>query len=299
MTEARLGRRSKTVITVISKIAERQALPNGCLVTIYGVDLGKRFTLDRPELIIGRSTQCEILVDQESVSRQHARILVTPRETAVKDLNSTNGTYVNDELVADRDLRDGDYIKIGRTIFKYLTGNNVEQAYHEEIYRLTTVDGLTHTFNQRYLTEQLTRELSRSARYGRPLSLVVFDVDDFQQINEEHGHLAGDSLLTQVCHHLRGNIRREDLMARMHGDTFCFLLPETDQERARQFAEKIRRNVEDGAFAFEGVSLKVTISLGLASASGAAPHPPPEGLLEMAKDNLALAKKLGRNRLAG
>ena len=101
MTEARLSRRQKTVITVISKIAERQSLPSACLVVIYGAELGRRFLLDRPEMTVGRSSQCEIVLDQDSVSRQHAKITVGPQKTAVKDLGSTNGSYVNDELVTE------------------------------------------------------------------------------------------------------------------------------------------------------------------------------------------------------
>ena len=77
-------------------------------------------------------------------------------------------------------LRDGDFIKIGRTIFKFLTGGNIENAYHEEIYRLTTVDGLTQIFNKRYFLETLEREISRAHRYGRELSLIMFDIDHFK-----------------------------------------------------------------------------------------------------------------------
>ena len=87
-------------------------------------------------------------IDQESVSRNHAKIINTGKSIILRDLGSTNGTYVNDQLIDEYVLRDGDFIKIGRTIFKFLSGGNIENAYHEEIYRLTTVDGLTQVFNQ-------------------------------------------------------------------------------------------------------------------------------------------------------
>jgi diguanylate cyclase (GGDEF)-like protein len=299
LSEVRFGRKQKTVITVISKIAERQALPTSCLVVIYGQELGRRFILDRPEMTLGRSASCEILLDQDSVSRQHAVIKSNPREVAVKDLGSTNGSYVNDELVAERVLKDGDLVKIGRTIFKYLTGSNIESSYHEEIYRLTTVDGLTQTFNKRYMLEQLARELSRSTRYGRPLSLVLYDIDEFQKLNHDYGHLAGDSVLTQMANMVKKNIRREDVLARLDGDGFGFILPETDGAHARQFAEKIRRMIEAHAFTFEGTPLKVTISMGISAGSGGQQQPPMDAFLKVAEDNVAVSKRLGRNRVAG
>ena len=77
---------------------------------------------------------------------------------SVRDVGSTNGTYVNDELVQEINLRDGDQIKVGRTILKFITGGNIEASYHEEIYRLMTVDGLTEVHNKRYFHEMLDRE---------------------------------------------------------------------------------------------------------------------------------------------
>ena len=117
----------------------------------------------------------------------------------LRDLGSTNGTYVNDELVDEYVLRDGDLIKIGRTIFKFLAGGNIENAYHEEIYRLTTIDGLTQIFNKRYFVETLEREIGRAQRYRRALSLVMFDIDHFKKINDSYGHLAGDYVLKQLA----------------------------------------------------------------------------------------------------
>jgi diguanylate cyclase (GGDEF)-like protein len=299
LNDLRPGRRQKTVITVISKIAERQAQAGSCLVVIYGVELGRRYPLESPEITIGRSTTCDVVLDQDSVSRQHARITTAPNSAVLRDLGSTNGSYVNDQLCDERALQDGDLVKIGRTIFKYLSGSNIEASYHEEIYRLTTVDGLTQTYNRRYLDEQLSRELARSHRYNRPLSLVVFDVDSFSRINEEFGHLAGDALLAQLAGLVKKNIRREDVLARSSGEEFAFILPETDAKHARNFAEKIRRLVEASNFTFEGTQLRCTISLGIGAAQGPTAQVSNEEFMKVAQDNLAVAKRLGRNRVVG
>ena len=142
--------RNKTVVTAISKISDRPVAKEACLVVIYGLELGKKFNLNRPQIIIGRSSKADIQIDQEAVSRNHCKIINTGNAIMLRDMGSTNGTYVNDEMIDEYVLRDGDFIKVGRCIFKFLSGNNIENAYHEEIYRLTTVDGLTQVFNRRY-----------------------------------------------------------------------------------------------------------------------------------------------------
>ena len=129
--------RNKTVVTAISKISDRPVAKEACLVVIYGLELGKKFNLNRPQIIIGRSSKADIQIDQEAVSRNHCKIINTGNAIMLRDMGSTNGTYVNDEMIDEYVLRDGDFIKVGRCIFKFLSGNNIENAYHEEIYRLT------------------------------------------------------------------------------------------------------------------------------------------------------------------
>src|SRR3954453_10678404 len=148
------GARSKTVVTVISKISERPVGKDACLVVIYGLELGRKFNLESAHVIIGRSSKSEIQIDQESVSRNHAKIINTGKSIILRDLGSTNGTYVNDQLIDEYVLRDGAFIKIGRTTFKFLWGGTIEQHHHEEIYRLSPVHGLTQVFNRRYFLEQ-------------------------------------------------------------------------------------------------------------------------------------------------
>src|SRR5947208_12516043 len=108
-------------------------------------------------------------------------------------------------------LKDGDYLRVGNWIFRYLTGGNVEAEYHEEIYRLTIIDALTGIHNKRYLLEFLDRELSRSARHHRPLALLLFDLDLFKAVNDEIGHLGGDFTLRELAGCLKNAIRKEEL----------------------------------------------------------------------------------------
>jgi len=289
--------KTKTVVTVIQPPtpAPVSSSAAACLVIIYGADLGRRVVLDGSPLEIGRSVKCDLSIDQESVSRKHARLAWDGARYKISDLGSTNGSYVNDELCTERYLNDGDQLKIGRTILKFMTGDNIETAYHEEIYRLMTFDGLTQVHNKRHFHETLDREVSRSSRYERPMSLVVFDIDHFKKVNDTHGHLAGDALLRQLASLVRGRIRREDLFARVGGEEFAVLLPEIDAQGAAQFAEKIRKLVELQIFHFEDVNISVTLSLGIAELRP--PYATGEQLYKAADAALYVAKQSGRNRV--
>ena len=272
---------------------------NACLVLIYppGPDMGRRFLLDRAELVLGRGTDCDIQVDRDSVSRRHARVYRDDNNWLVEDLGSTNGSYVNDNPVTKAPLRDGDFLKIGAAIFKFLTGANVEVSYHEEIYRMTIVDALTGTHNKRYFIEFLDREMARCARYGRPLSLVMFDIDHFKKINDQHGHLTGDHVLKEIAKRLHARIRREELLARYGGEEFAAVLPETGKDGAMEFGEQIRQLVDREPFEFEGDSLPVTISVGVATLDGEPLDAP--AFIRVADENLYKAKRGGRNKVIG
>jgi len=290
----------RTVVTVLNPAAVPKpdtSHREACLVMIYGPELGRRIALRRSEALeIGRQPTCDFPIDQESVSRRHARIVWSNESWHAVDLGSTNGTYVNDEMITDRVLRDGDQIKIGRAILKFLEGGSVETSYHEEIYRLMTYDGLTGVHNKRYFHETLEREVSRCKRYGRVLSLIVFDIDLFKSVNDTYGHIAGDAVLRQLASVVRVNIRREDIFARVGGEEFALILPETQGPEASAVADKIRKLVEASEFSFDTITIPVTVSLGVGSLD---PADSAESLFAKADANLYRAKQAGRNRVCG
>jgi diguanylate cyclase (GGDEF)-like protein len=269
-----------------------------CLVVIYGTDLGKRIPLGTADVECGRSMQTGIPLDDDAVSRRHARFAWTGNTFIVSDLGSTNGTYVNDVGVRERTLRDGDQIKIGHTIFKFICGGNIELSYHEEIYRLMTFDGLTQVHNKRAFEAALEREVSRSHRYRRPLSLLLFDIDHFKRINDQYGHLAGDAVLRQLASLVSGNIRREDVLARVGGEEFALIAPEITADQARWVGEKLRTVVERTPCRFEDQAIPITSSFGVAELSfqTAVPMTGVE-LYKLADERLYAAKRGGRNRV--
>jgi diguanylate cyclase (GGDEF)-like protein len=270
-----------------------------CLVVIYTKEptlLGKRFVLEHNPTRVGRGADNHVVLDGDSVSRRHAQFRQKGNEWLIIDDGSTNGTYCNDEQISrEVVLRNGDRVKIGPTIFKYLSGADVEAQYHEEIYRMTIMDGLTQIYNKRYLYEALEREMIRGRRHERELSILMFDIDHFKRINDVHGHLAGDYVLKEVARVVTARIRRDEVFARYGGEEFAIILPETSLQGAVQLGETLRQKVADHQFVFQADSIKVTISLGaalLVEADKAA-----SDLIKRADEKLYQAKRSGRNRI--
>ncbi len=289
----------KTRITQV-KPANKHPTQPACLVLLYpnGPDMGRRFPLASKQVIIGRGRDCEIVMDLDSISRRHAQLEPRGAVVMIKDLGSTNGTYVNELQINERALADGDQVKIGNAIFKFLSGGNVEANYHEAIYRMTIIDALTEAHNKRYFMEFLDRELARCARYQRPLSLVMLDLDHFKKINDTHGHLAGDFVLREMTRRLRSRIRKEELLARYGGEEFVAVLPEAGHRGAMDFGEQIRHLIERDPFEFEEDVIRLTISVGVATITGEETLDTLQ-FVKMADTNLYSAKRGGRNRVVG
>jgi two-component system cell cycle response regulator len=271
---------------------------NACLVHIYptGPGMGTRYSLGDSPIVLGRGSDSEIRINDHSVSRKHARIQPGSDGYYAVDLQSTNGTYVNDVPASMCKLRDGDYLRVGNCIYRFLIGGNVETEYHEEIYRLTIIDALTDIHNKRYFLEFLDRELARSARYDRPLALVMLDIDRFRGINENLGHLGGDFTLRELSARVKGNIRKEELFARYGGEEFAIVLPETTREGATLLAERLVRVVNQQPFQYEDKIYSVTISAGIATTSGEKNISSAE-IIRRSDEKLYQAKNEGRNRV--
>lgn len=295
----------ETRVSSVSRIIDKAISTQSCLVTIYvgddprrasSQDLGRQYPLEG-ETTIGRGGENTIVLDMDNVSRRHARILSESDGHFLEDLGSTNGTYVNDaEVKFSRQLVNGDLLKIGGAILKFLQGGNIEALFHEEIYQLTIIDGLTQIHNKRYFMEFIDREMARCARYDRPLSLLLFDIDKFKLINDQHGHLAGDAILKRLAEVVSKHIRKEEAFARYGGEEFAVLMPETNAERALIFAEKIRRKVESTVFSYEDRRIPVTVSIGVAEMAN---HRDPKAFIKASDERLYRAKENGRNRVEG
>jgi diguanylate cyclase (GGDEF)-like protein len=268
-----------------------------CLVQLAGPSLGRKYLLEERETLIGRDEDCTIILDLDTVSRRHCRLVATDEGVAIADEGSTNGTFLNGLAVGGRTpLHTGDLIKIGGAVFKFLDaeGQGIEAQYHDEMYRLTVVDSLTELFNKRYATDFLEREVSRAIRHQRSVSLVLFDIDHFKAINDKRGHPAGDSVLRELAELLKKRIRREECLARWGGEEFALVLPDVGEEQARFVADALRKLVSEHRFG-PAKPLRVTFSGG--AAEFRPEHLGVEGLIEAADRALYEAKRRGRNQV--
>ena len=290
----------KTRVTPLDELKLPTKPGSDCLVIIYSSDarqFGKRHVLGPEPVLLGRGSENTIVLENDSVSRRHCKIERRGRAYHVEDLSSTNGTYVNDELISDYQLRRGDQVKVGDTIFKFLSGSDMEAQYHETIYKMTIVDGLTGVNNKRFLMETLEREIPRARRHQRPLALVMFDIDHFKDVNDSHGHDAGDRVLKEVTHLMRVLCRQEDAVVRYGGEEFLILLLHTSREGAAIFGERLRENVEEHEFRVDGGTVKITISAGISSHPEDLDDAEPEQMIKRADNRLYQAKNDGRNRV--
>lgn len=296
-----LNKCTDTWITTPKRL-QSAATREACLVHIYpsGPNMGRRYPLHPNRLLaLGRGEDADIRITDNSVSRRHALVEPSPDGFYVADQHSTNGTFVNDkQLDGPSMLQDGDYLRVGNCLYRFLAGGNIEAEYHEEIYRLTILDGLTELHNGRYLTEFLEREVLRSQRHNRPLAVLALDIDKFKALNDTHGHLCGDFVLRELGAVLRDTIRQEDLAARCGGEEFVVVLVETTADEAARAAERIREAVEAHTFRFESARLKLTVSVGVASTLGDATATA-TALRKIADERLYRAKHAGRNRVCG
>jgi diguanylate cyclase (GGDEF)-like protein len=289
----------KTRVTqVVQAPPPDQPAGNDCVVVIYASEpglLGKRYVLEKSPLRIGRGGDNHIVLEGDSVSRRHAHFERRAGAWFIVDDGSTNGTFLNEEQVkGDATLTNGDRVKVGPSILKYLSGLDAEAKYHEEIYRMTIVDGLTQIHNKRYLFEALEKELIRARRYDRQLSLLIFDIDFFKNINDQYGHLAGDHVLRELARIVQERIRRDEVFARYGGEEFVIVLPETPLSGGVALAENLRGRVETHAFSFQGERIPVTISVGCAMLGE---EKTAAELIQRADDKLYEAKRAGRNRV--
>ncbi|KAA0256389.1 diguanylate cyclase [Acidobacteria bacterium ACD] len=273
----------------------------GCRVEVAvdGQEALQLVRSSRPEVIVtdwempnvDGVTLCRLVKGTEELRNTHVLILSSRGETGSKVVGLDNGAddYLvkpvdPDELVAR--------VRAGLRLQRALTDL---AARNELLSRLALSDPLTGLANRRAFDEAIAREVARTARLCRPLSLLVLDLDRFKQVNDTYGHPTGDDVLNGLAALLARVCRRGDLPARLGGDEFAILLPHTGPEQALLVAERIRRTVE-GAPLGRTSPVPMTVSIGSATL-----HSPeqggPESLVARADAALYRSKSLGRNRV--
>ncbi|MBK7062295.1 MAG: GGDEF domain-containing protein [Rubrivivax sp.] len=272
-----------------------------CLILYSGTEPGRRYDLDRGELLMGRGNDADVPVDSRDVSRRHAVLIVSPHSVELRDLGSANCTYVNDVRVIDPLLlKDGDVVRLANVVFRFHDRRSLDALLHDRLYRLATVDPGTGVFNRRYAQESLKLELTRSRRTGDPMALICCDLDHFKSVNDSFGHAAGDLVLKDCAGLLRSQLRAGDIIGRWGGEEFVVLARETTHEQALVLAERLRVAVADHDFmlpvagaANTTVLHRQTLSMGVAVLEPGMIDE--HDLIATADRRLYAAKRAGRN----
>jgi diguanylate cyclase (GGDEF)-like protein len=230
------------------------------------------------------------------ISWHHARIEDRGDGFALYDLGSTNGTTVNGETKAEFVLKPNDRIVFGATAVSFEKEDALKVDFNETVERLLNIDDLSGLFVRRKFDAEFATLLDIARASGRPLALLVMDLDGIKKINDTHGHLFGAHVISQAGRLIGGIIGSRGIGCRFGGDEYLAALPELDCEAASDIADQILRAVNTVPFVKDGVTLKPGISIGVAAFPADADDT--STLFQRADEALYRAKQGGRNRVS-
>jgi two-component system cell cycle response regulator len=254
--------------------SEKEAANFHAALLVIGGELnGKIYDLPPGRTIVGRSTENKISLEFPGISRKHFQISIneSPEKekksiAIIKDLGSRNGTFLNNEkLEGHVELKKGDIIKLGNIALKFIPKGDPERLTIERLNIEANTDGLTRCYNKAFFNQASEQEVDKCKQTGRPLSLILFDIDFFKRLNDNYGHDAGDFVLKELAglvHTYLADLQA--LFSRYGGEEFTILLPDTSLKVAYDICEEIRNKVEQYHFMYDGQKLPVTISVGVA-----------------------------------
>lgn len=295
--------RSRTVDrTESAPVPASKRLPKaGYLIVLSGSRLGELHALPEGKtLVIGRGEAAEIRLVDDGISRRHASICCSGAQAKIEDLGSHNGTFIDGQRLTAVTLEDGGRVELGfGTLLKFAYTDELEAEMQRKLAADAVREPLTGLYNRRLFEDRLAAALAAAKRHGRAVAVLMIDVDHFKHVNDRHGHLAGDQILQRIGAALQGELRTDDLVARIGGDEFA-VLAETDARGAQRVAETLRAAVArlDLAHAPDGAA--VTVSVGAAVSTGkpnAERGHGPEELMEAADRAMYGAKQAGRDQV--
>lgn len=289
-----------TLVTeVVGEATPAAALEReGTLTVLVGADVGATYKLTRAVTELGRSPDCAIPLTDDSVSRVHARILQVGDHYELEDAGSTNGTLVAETQAKGRvRLHDGARVQLGHTLLRFALQDQIDQQASRQIYEMSVRDGLTGVYNRRYLEERVVSEFAFAERHHTTLCVLMCDIDYFKNVNDRHGHHAGDHVLREVGLRLQSSVRTEDVLARYGGEEFAIIARSIDVSGARQFAERVRSIIARTPVKWDQIEIPVTISVGVAHNHSGGSATKASTLVAAADAALYTAKRGGRNRV--
>ena len=267
------------------------------LLRMDGVQAGQIIGLEQWPFTVGRHPTNQLRVDEDSISRFHARVVRSGDEYVVEDTGSRNGTFVAGKRVTRAKLEHDTWLQFGpRVSFRFSLTDVREERLLRRLYESSTRDALTGAYNRLHFEERLRSEVAYAIRHRTQASLVLIDLDHFKRVNDTHGHPAGDAVLKRACEACMRALRTEDVFARFGGEEFAVVLRSIELKGATRLGDRLRQAVSAEVVEHEGQQIKITLSAGAASLACCS-SPSAEELISIADKRLYLAKQQGRNRI--
>lgn len=279
-------------------VPDRPAHNAGTLTIVRGMDAGRVFRLLGTGTVIGRGHSAEVMLDDQAVSRQHARI--TRRadgQYLIEDLGSTNGTFVEGRRIQRALLFSGCRVQFGPHIsLRFAVMPEDEDTLQRQLYESSILDALTGVLNRNALLAKTREALIEARLTGRPLSCMMVDLDNFKSVNDTLGHAAGDELLRGVAAQMLRVVRANDFVGRYGGEEFVVVAKSTSLPEAIALGERVRAAVERLAIPIGPRLAATSASVGVASLSECV-RADVDALIQLADERMYIAKRLGRNRV--
>jgi diguanylate cyclase (GGDEF)-like protein len=261
------------------------------------VQAGQIVGLEPWPFTVGRHPTNHLRVDEDSISRFHARIIRNGDEYVVEDMGSRNGVFVAGKRVTRAKLDHDSWLQFGpRVSFRFSLTDVREERLLRKLYESSTRDALTGAYNRLHFEERLRSEVAYAIRHRSQASLVIIDLDHFKRVNDTYGHPAGDAVLKRASEACMRALRTEDVFARFGGEEFGVVLRNIELKGATRLGDRLRSAVSNEVIDHEGHQIKVTLSAGAASLA-CCQSPSAEELISIADRRLYVAKQQGRNRI--
>jgi diguanylate cyclase (GGDEF)-like protein len=267
------------------------------LLRMDGVGAGTVVSITTPPFSIGRHATNRLPVDDDSISRFHARFVCENGDYYVEDLGSRNGTFIQGKRITRALIRDDDWVQLGaRVAFRFAMTDARQEGLLRKLYESSTRDALTAAYNRRHFDDRLRAEIAFAVRHATDCGLILLDLDHFKRVNDTHGHPAGDEVLRHLSAIATRMLRTEDVFARFGGEEFAVILRGASTRGASQLAERLRDALATTHASYEGSKIPMTLSAGCAALSCCS-APTPEEVIAVADRRLYAAKQGGRNRV--
>lgn len=285
-----------TQITRIGDMATIEGTSAPFLSIVHPRDAILSFELSEEGLILGRGLKSDVQLPSGVISRRHCKVSCVGQSIVVEDLASTNGTYLDNQRIDRAFLTPSNQLRIGPFLLKLEYKGFMEVRAQNQLLEAARVDPVTGIANRGWFVAQAARLIAAMKDPASSLTSVMIDIDHFKRVNDQFGHAAGDAVLEGVAQIIEAEKQDNHLLGRFGGEEFVMLMPDIEHQEAFFLCDRIREQVARASFSFEGLSLNVNVSIGMATRIQGEVTTL-DGLISEADAAMYRAKRLGRNRV--